>query len=99
MTSTKGNTHMQDSFSKSEAIKRVREVIATQWTNTKGYRIEIADLMGCTDPLSNLEPKHWRYDAEFRVLRSTRGRDAELRDMFRMNIGNPTTPPHLVEGK
>lgn len=99
MTATQKGNDMQDSFTKSVAIKRVRQVIATQWENTKGFRIEIADLMGCTDPLTNIEPKHWRYDAEFRVLLSTRGRDAELRDMFRMNIGNPTTPAHLVEGK
>ena len=95
MTTTKG-TDMTDTFTKSAAIKRVRQVIASQQWQTKGRRIEVSDLNGCTDPLTRIGAKHCKHNAEFRVLMSTVGRNGELQDIFRMNIGNADAPAFLV---
>lgn len=93
------------SFTKTEAARRVRSMITEQKWNTKGRRVEIQYIAntpgtypdGITYPLSSgLEPAHLQHAAEFRVLLSTRGTWAELQDVFRMNIGTPTTPPHLA---
>lgn len=92
----KGN-NMTATFSKSEAVKRIRALAAAEFIKTKGYKIEVQDLNGLTDSLRNLPLTYCEHHAEFRVMKSTLGRDAELRDMFRMNIGDDNTPASVVK--
>jgi len=96
MTTGEGHTDMTTAFSRTAAVKRIRALAATQWRTTKGYRIEISDLNGVTESLRHLSAKHCQHHAEFRVMLSCTGRDAELRDMFRMNIGDADTPAWVV---
>lgn len=92
-------------FTKTEAARRVRDMIRAQEWNTKGRRVEIQYVAatpgaypdGITYPLSaGLERAHLEHGAELRVLLSTRGTWAELQDAFRMNLGTPETPAYLV---
>ncbi len=87
---------MSNTFSKTAAIKRIRALAAAEFGNTLGYKIEVQDLNGCTDSLRNLSLQHCVHNAEFRVMKSTCSRDAELRDMFRMNIGDETTAAFVM---
>lgn len=87
---------MTDTFSRSAAVKRIRALAAVEFGNTRGFKIEVQDINGCTDSLRDLSADHCKHHAEFRVMKSTLGRDAELRDMFRMNIGDQTTPAFVV---
>ena len=87
---------MTDRFSKSAAIKRIRALAAVEFGTTKGYKIEVQDLNGVTDSLSDLPEEMCKHGAEFRVMKSTLSRDAELRDMFRMNIGDANTAASAV---
>jgi len=83
-------------FSKTEATRRVRQVLqAEQWV-TAGRRVEVSELSGWTVSLTKITPEMCSHNAEFRVLLSTVGTWGELRDQFRMNIGNPDTPAFLV---
>lgn len=95
MTTEKG-TDMTDTFSRSAAVKRIRALAAVEFGNTKGFKIEVQDLHGVTDSLRHLPLSHCQHNAEFRVMKSTLSRDAELRDMFRMNIGDANTPAWVV---
>jgi len=95
MTTEKG-TDMTDRFSRSAAVKRIRALAAVEFGTTKGYKIEVQDINGVTDSLRNLPAEMCKYGAEFRVMKSTMSRDAELRDMFRMNIGDANTPASVV---
>jgi len=97
MSTTKG-THMTDTFSKSAAMKRIRALAAVEFGTTKGFKIEVADLNGCTDSLRNLPAEFCKHHAQFRVMKSTTGTWAELRDQFRMSIGDDITPAHEVKG-
>jgi hypothetical protein len=85
-------------FGKTEALRRVRQVIKTEWPKTLGYRIEVQTLDGHIYSLRNgLEPAQRTHNAEFRIMKSTCGEWAELRDMFRMNIGTTDQPAHAVK--
>jgi len=84
-------------FTKTAAQKRIRELARQQWRTTRGRRIEIQQLNGWTDSLKNLPNTCRAHNAEFRVMLSTMSRDAELLDMFRMNLGTDTTPAYVVK--
>jgi hypothetical protein len=90
-------------FTKTEGTRRVHKMIRAQKWQTRGRKIEIqyngqtpGGPDGHTYPLcAGLDPAHLAHGATFRVLLSTLGEWAELRDLFTMNIGTPQTPPHL----
>jgi len=83
-------------FTKTAAQKRIRELARQQWRTTQGRRLEVQQLNGMTENLRNLPNTCRAHNAEFRVMLSTTGRDAELQDMFRMNLGTDTTPAYVV---
>lgn len=83
-------------FTKTAAQKRIRELARQQWRTTQGRRIEVQQLNGMTENLRNLPNTCRTHGAEFRVMLSTTGRDAELLDIFRINLGTDTTPAYVV---
>ena len=94
-----------NSFTKTEAIRRVRQLIKDQEWKTRGRKLEVQYVAtpgqypdGITYPLTEgLQPEHLEHNAEFRILLSTRGEWAELRDAFRLNLGTPNTPAREVK--
>lgn len=92
----------QNTFSKTEFIKRVRKLAMTEWKNIKGYKFELQDLMGCNWTFRELTKypellnRFAKHNSEFRMMISSTGRNSELVDICRINIGNDTTPPFVV---